>query len=216
LSWSCGRCRDRMRPSGGIYGCSAWPLGTSRSSWNTLICWAIAVQQKHVMWLSESRDGLQEIDKYVEVRLVFRWWCSLLQCRLIWFVGTGISEEYTAFVFSVESAQNLYYKPEMSRVRFPMRSLDFSIYLIFPAALWPWGRLSLLQKGVPGIILGVKGGRRVRLTTLPPSVTRLWKPRRPTTLWATTACYRDSFTSFARGGVATETSAISIWPPRKP
>jgi hypothetical protein len=30
-----------------------------------------------------------------------------------------------------------------SRVRFPVRSLDFLINIIPPAALWPWGRLSL-------------------------------------------------------------------------
>jgi hypothetical protein len=30
-----------------------------------------------------------------------------------------------------------------SRIRFPLRSLDFSINLILPGELWPWGQLSL-------------------------------------------------------------------------
>jgi hypothetical protein len=42
--------------------------------------------------------------------------------------------------------------------------------------------------------------RRERLTTSPPSVSqvsrKMWDPRRVTTLWASMACYRDSFPSY--------------------
>jgi hypothetical protein len=57
-----------------------------------------------------------------------------------------------------------------SRIRFPVGSLDFSIYLILPAVLWPWDRLSLW---VPDIILGVKSSRRISLTTSLASLSRL-------------------------------------------
>jgi hypothetical protein len=52
-------------------------------------------------------------------------------------------------------------------------SLDFSIDLSLPAALWPLGSTQPLTDMSTKIFLGVKGGRRIRLTTWPPSVSWL-------------------------------------------
>jgi hypothetical protein len=62
------------------------------------------------------------------------------------------------------------------RVRFPMVSLEFFIEIILPAALSPLTEMST-RRG--------KGGRCVRLTTLPPSCAdcfEIWEPQLPGTL----------------------------------
>jgi hypothetical protein len=82
------------------------------------------------------------------------------------------------------------------RVRFPMRLLD-SIYLILPAALGSGVDSASNRNEYQKSSWGVKRGRCVMLTTLPPTVRpKMLEPRLLTTLWAFTACYRDGFTFF--------------------
>jgi hypothetical protein len=60
----------------------------------------------------------------------------------------------------------------------------------------------LLREINTGIFLGVKGGRRARkadnLTDIcEPIIQKMREPRYLTTLWASTICYRGSFTIFS-------------------
>ena len=61
----------------------------------------------------------------------FVWWDSYLLTYIIVGVHGGAVSLGTAL------------KVGRSRFRFPMVSLEFFIDIILPAALWPWGRLSL-------------------------------------------------------------------------
>ena len=79
-------------------------------------------------------------------------------------------------------------------VRFPMMSLDFFIDIILPTALWS---SSCNRNEYQEYFLGCKGGRCVRLTTLPLSYANcleMWASQPPETLRVYPGLYRDFFT----------------------
>jgi len=92
----------------------------------------------------------------------------------------------------VQLVQALRYKPESHG--FDSRLLHWNfLFTILRTALWSWDRLN------QEYFLGGKGGRCVRLTTVPPSCTDYHEMCQPQTSGTLRTCpdpYRDSWTSF--------------------
>jgi hypothetical protein len=74
-------------------------------------------------------------------------------------------------------------KAGRSRVRISMRSLDFSICLTLPVALWPWGRVSLLTEMSTRNLPGGNGRpeRKGDLTAICEQIVKKMWPPRPVT-----------------------------------
>jgi hypothetical protein len=87
-----------------------------------------------------------------------------------------------------------------ARVRFPMRSLYFFQFSSPSSCTMALGSTQPLTEMSTRNLPGGKGRPARKADNLTaicePAVWKMWEPRRLTTLWASTACYKDSFMSW--------------------
>ena len=125
-------------------------------------CFIQSVRAKASNWTLVSI--LYRVEEWVELYLPFPHTPSLRIQELLILRNSYLVEDPVRAV-----GWDIALQAGRSRVRFSKVSSEFFIHVIFPAAVWPWGRLSLYQKWVTGIFPGGKDGRCLGLTTLVPS-----------------------------------------------
>jgi len=125
-----------------------------------------------VVWLENAEviTGSERVREYKEGKSIPKWWACVLD-KIQIYIGNDQTDRNVSAMREIENSNTILVKNMKgkqyfetlaidggargstvgwgtalqvgrSRVRFPMVSLKLFIYIILPAALWPWGWLS--------------------------------------------------------------------------